>query len=139
MKNALAKAILLSHLVERAKFSISVDATNVAMGAVSQQHIKNNRQSLASFTKTFMGAQMKYSAYNRELLAIYEAVKYFRPSMEVRHFIIYTDHKPIIFTFKQNNEKCSPRQFKHLDFIVQFTNDIQHTPDTNKIRTICCK
>jgi cleavage and polyadenylation specificity factor subunit 1 len=36
-------------------------------------------------------AQQKYSAYDRELLAIYEAIKHFRHMLEARHFIIFTD------------------------------------------------
>ena len=57
MKNALAEAVLLSHPVEGAKLSISVDASDVAMGVVLQQHIKINGQPLAFFTKTFTEAQ----------------------------------------------------------------------------------
>jgi len=71
-------------------------------------------------------AQQKYSAYNRELLAIYEAVKHFRHMLEARHFVIYTDHKPMTYAFSQKRDKCSPRQFNHLDFISQLTTDIRH-------------
>ena len=78
-------------------------------------------------------AQRKYSAYDRELLAIYTAVKRFRHALEGRHFIIYTDHKPLTYAFKQNPDKCSPRQFRHLDYIGQFTTDIRYIkgPDNN--------
>jgi len=46
--------------------------------------------------------------------------------VEARRFVIYTDHKPLTFAFRQKPEKCTPRQFRHLDFIGQFTTDIQH-------------
>ena len=46
--------------------------------------------------------------------------------LEARHFTILTDHKPLTFTFQQKRDKCSPRQFNHLDFISQFTTDICH-------------
>jgi hypothetical protein len=71
-------------------------------------------------------AQQKYSAYDRKLLAIYEAVKHLRHMLEARHFIIFTDHKPITYAFQQKRDKCSPRQFNHLDFIAPFTTDIRH-------------
>ena len=61
-----------------------------------------------------------------ELLAIHEAVKHFRHMLEARHFVIYTDHKPLTYAFSQKLDKCSPRQFNHLDFISQFTTDIRH-------------
>ena len=50
-------------------------------------------------------AQQKYSAYNRELLAIYEAVKHFRHMLEARHFVIFTDHKPLTYAFSQRRDK----------------------------------
>jgi hypothetical protein len=42
------------------------------MGAVLQQHVENAWQPLAFFSKKKLNsAQQKYSAYDRELLAIY--------------------------------------------------------------------
>jgi hypothetical protein len=70
-------------------------------------------------------AQQKYSAYHRELLAIYEAVKYFQHMLKARHFTVLTDHKSLTFAFHQKRDKCSPRQCNHLYFISQFTTDIR--------------
>jgi cleavage and polyadenylation specificity factor subunit 1 len=96
------------------------------MGAVLQQRVDNAWQPLAFFSKKLNPAQQKYSAYDGELLAVYEAVKHFCHMLEARHFIIFTDHKPITYAFQQKRAKCSPRQFNHLDFIAQFTTDIRH-------------
>ncbi|KAL0859981.1 hypothetical protein ABMA27_010296 [Loxostege sticticalis] len=46
--------------------------------------------------------------------------------LEAREFTIYTDHKPLIFAFHTRKSNCSPRQYRHLDFISQFSTDIQH-------------
>jgi hypothetical protein len=56
-----------------------------AMGAVLQQWAKNACQSLAFFSKELNPAQQKYSAYDRELLATYEAVKHFCHMLEACH------------------------------------------------------
>lgn len=133
MKNGLANAALLAHPAAEAPLSVTVDASDHSMGAVLQQHVDNTWQPLAFFTQTFNSAQRKYSAYDRELLAIYAAVKRFRCAVEGRHFAIYTDHKPITFAFQQKLEKCSPRQFRHLDFIGQFTTDIRHISGKDNI------
>jgi cleavage and polyadenylation specificity factor subunit 1 len=53
--------------------------------------------------------------------------------LEARHFIIITDHKPLIFAFKQNRDKCSLHQFNPLDFISQFTTNIRHIPQQDNI------
>jgi hypothetical protein len=65
------------------------------MGAVLQQRVDNVWQPLAFFFKKLISAKQKYSAYDRELLAVYEAVKHFRHMLEARHFTIFTHHKPM--------------------------------------------
>jgi hypothetical protein len=72
------------------------------MGAVLQQRVQNAWQPLAFFSRKLSPSQQKYSAYDRELLAIYQAVKHFRHMLEVRHFIIFTGHKPITFASQLN-------------------------------------
>lgn len=125
-KNALANATLLAHPVPDAKLSIVVDASDFAMGAVFQQFVDNAWQPLSFYTKTLTPAQKKYSAYDFEMLGMFTGVKRFKNQVEGRTFIIYTDHKLLIYAFQQNLEKCSPRQFRHLDYISQFTTDIRH-------------
>jgi cleavage and polyadenylation specificity factor subunit 1 len=46
--------------------------------------------------------------------------------LEARHFTIVTDHKPVTYALQQKRDKCSVRQFNHLDFTTQFTTDIRH-------------
>jgi hypothetical protein len=46
--------------------------------------------------------------------------------LEARHFIIFTDHKPTTYAFRQKRDKFSPRQFNHLNYTPQFTTDIRH-------------
>ncbi|GFX83726.1 transposon Ty3-G Gag-Pol polyprotein [Trichonephila clavipes] len=46
--------------------------------------------------------------------------------LEGRNFVIYTDQKPPIYAFKQNLNKCSPRQLHHLDLISQYSTDKRH-------------
>jgi hypothetical protein len=55
--------------------------------------------------------------------------------LEARHFTILTDRKPLTFTFHQKRDKCSPRQFNHLDFISPFTTDIRHISGQDDIVT----
>lgn len=53
--------------------------------------------------------------------------------VEGRDFTIFTDHKSLTFAFKQKADKCSPRQFRHLEFIGQFTTDIHHISRHNNV------
>ena len=57
---------------------------------------------------------------------MYTAIKRFRHAKEGRNFAIYTDHKAHTYVFNQYLDKCSPRQFRHLDYIAQFTTNIRY-------------
>ena len=96
------------------------DASDTAVGADLQQRIGDAWQPLAFYSHKINPAQQKYSPYYRELLAVYEAIKYFHHMVEGRPFVIFTDHKPLIYAFQQRRDKCSPRQFRHLEFFSDF-------------------
>ena len=67
-----------------------------------------------------------YSTFDRELLAVYLAIKHFRHFLEGREFHVFTDHKPLTFALNIRSNRHSPRQAKQLDYISQFTSNIQH-------------
>ncbi|CAK1599624.1 unnamed protein product [Parnassius mnemosyne] len=125
-KLSLSEAALLAHPATHSKLALVTDASDIALGAVLQRYKDGTWQPLAFFSRKMSSAQQKYSPYDRELLDIYEAIKYFRHMLEARHFIVYTDHKPISFAFRERKGNCSPRQYRHLDYISQFTTDIRH-------------
>ncbi|GBO17180.1 Retrovirus-related Pol polyprotein from transposon gypsy [Araneus ventricosus] len=52
---------------------------------------------------------------------------------EGRDFVVFTDHKPLTFAFKQNHENNSPRQIRHLEFIGQFTSDIRYIAGSSNL------
>ena len=132
-KRILSEASLLAHPDPSAELSIFTDASDVAIGAVLQQRKDKIWQPLAFYSHKLSPSQKKYSPYDRELLAIYEAIKYFRFMVEAREFSIYTDHKPLTFAFAARREKCSPRQFRYLDYISQFTTDIRHISGSENV------
>lgn len=125
-KESLCEAALLAFPDLEARLAVVTDASDMALGAALQQFKEGAWQPLAFFSKKLSPSQKKYSPYDRELLAIYESIKYFRHMLEARHFTVFTDHKPLCYAFDQRKEKCSPRQFRHLDYISQFTTDVQH-------------
>ncbi|CAK1599344.1 unnamed protein product [Parnassius mnemosyne] len=125
-KSSLSDATMLPHPNPHAELSLYTDASVKAIGAVLQQKVKNCWETLAFFSRKLTSAQKKYSPYDRELLAIYESIKYFRFMVEARHFTVYTDHKPITFAFVTKRDNFSPRQHRYLSFISQFTTEIKH-------------
>ena len=79
---------------------------------------------LCFFSRKLTSAQQKYSTFDRELLAIYSAIKHFRFLVEGRVFSVYTDHKPLTTVLFSKSER-SPRQTNQLEYISQFTSDIR--------------
>ena len=126
IKQVIAEATLLVHPKPNAPTSIMADASDRAVGAVLQQHINNSWCPIAYFSRKLRPAETRYSTFDRELLAIYLAIKHFRHFVDGREFFVLTDHKPLTFALSTHSDKYTPRQTRHLDFISQFTADIRH-------------
>ena len=125
-KEALAKATMLVHPGHEAPTSLTVDASDVAVRAVLEQLIDGVWKPLASFSHQLRPPERKYSAFDRELLALYLAVRHFRYFLEARSFIAYTDHKPLTLAFAKVSDPWSPRQQRHIAYISEFTTDVRH-------------
>lgn len=125
-KSDLANSATLAYHGPHQQLLLMTDASNTAMGAVLNVLDEDTVQPLAFFSRKLSPSEQNYSTYDRELLAIYSAIKHFRHSLQGREFAIYTDHKPITFAFTKTSDSVSPRQLRQLDFISQFSTDIRH-------------
>jgi RNase H-like domain found in reverse transcriptase len=78
IKDSLCQATQLAHPSPEAEISLAVDALDWCVGAVLQQRDGGNWRPLAFYSKKLDLAQHKYSAFDRELLAVYLAIRHFR-------------------------------------------------------------
>ena len=132
-KSSLASAVLLHHPNPFSATCLAVDASDVAVGAELAQRDKAGHWCpLAFFSHSLSSAERKYSALDRELLAMYLAVRHFRHHLEGRKFFINTDHKPLTFAFTSGADR-SPRQTRHLSYIAEFTSDVRHIKGTSNV------
>lgn len=90
---------MLAHPAEEVPLILSTDASNFAIGAVLQQECNKQRTPLF-FSRKLTDMQANYSTYDRELLAVYEAIKHFRYMVEGRNLIIHTDQKPLTYALQ---------------------------------------
>jgi cleavage and polyadenylation specificity factor subunit 1 len=104
-KPSLSRAKLLDHPDPSAMLALFTDTSDTAIRAALQQRVCDAWQPLAFYSHKLSPAQQIYSPYDRELLAVYEAIKYFRHIVEGRPFVIFTDHKPLIYAFQQRRDK----------------------------------
>ena len=122
-KASLAQATMLHHPRHDAP---TTDASDHAVGAVLQQLIDGTWLPIAYFSKKLQPAETRYSIFDRELLAVYLAIRHFRHFIEGRDFHVLTDHRPLTYSLQAHHNHHSPRQARHLDFMAQFTTDIRH-------------
>ena len=90
---------------ENAELLLKTDASDTKMGGVLEQRSNDLWEPLGFFSQLFTPAQKKYSTYDRELTAIYEAIRYFYYYLDGAEFKIYTDHKPLVYALQQNSDK----------------------------------
>ena len=102
------------------------DASDVAIGAILQQFLDGKWCPLSYFSRKLSPTEQRYSTFDRELLAVYCAIRHFRHFLEAYEFHVLTDHKPLTYSLKSKPDRHSPRQIRHLDFISQFTCDLRH-------------
>ena len=124
-KSILGDATLLHHPQPEAPTSLTVDASDKGIGATLEQRHGRVWVPLAFFSRKLSEAEKKYSAFDKELLAAYSAIKHFKYFLEGRKFTLYTDHKPLTSALQSTADR-SPRQTRHLSFLAEFTTDIQH-------------
>ena len=110
VKSKLTDLVALKFYNPNAKLQLTTDASDHAMGAVLHQITNDAIEPLEFFSRKMNSAQINYSTFDRELLAIHEAVKHFRNIFEGRQFLILTDHKPLIHLSTLKNP--SPRQLR---------------------------
>src|SRR5690606_298340 len=66
-------------------------------------------------------------------LACYSAVRKFKDLLEGREFILYTDHKPLIYMFTKRHETATPWQLWHIEFLSELNLHIQHVSGAHNV------
>ncbi len=76
---------------------LAIDALDYAIGIEVGQTGKDRKyQPISFFLKKFLGAELNYKIYNKELLAIVRAIK------ENRHYLKEAKHQVIVYSDYQN-------------------------------------
>lgn len=132
-KKDIIEASYLAHPHPEADINLTTDASDTAVGAVVNVLINGEWRPAGFFSKRLNDTQRNYSVYDRELLAIH----HFKYMLEGREFTIFTDHLPLKYAFDKKPDKGSPRQQNQLQFISQFSTDIQHISGEDNVPADC--
>ena len=120
LKHLFTSAPILKHPDSNKPFIVETDASNFAVGAILSQEFDGKLHPVAFLSKSLTKCQRNYQIYDKELLAIKEALEAWRHYLEgARHqFIVYTDHKNL--TFPRKPEMLSQRQIHWYEFLSRF-------------------
>jgi hypothetical protein len=103
LKNALLTPPILQYPNFSKQFILTVDASNLACGAVLSQEQGDIDLPISFASKTFQKGDLNKPTIEKELLAIYWAIKYFRPYIYGTEFLVKSDHKPLVYLFSLKN------------------------------------
>ena len=83
---------------------------------------------LSFFSKKLSLSETRYSAFDRELLAVYATTRHFRHNLEGRKFFLNIDHNPLAYRpiMSSQTDRPSLRQTRHKAYIAEFATDIRY-------------
>ena len=85
----------------------------IAIGALLAQGTIKTNNPVAYFSRALKGAELRYSTYEKEALAIHDAIKHFRQYLYANKFTVITDHKPLLTMLEaENNGRVQKMRLK---------------------------
>lgn len=120
LKISLMNSPVLAYPNFEEPFTLTTDGSNFAIGSVLSQ----KGHPVGYFSRTLNPAERKYSTIERELLAIVDSCKHFRPYLWGRQFTIECDHRPLQWLFALKDP--SSRLYRWRVKLEEFDFDIKY-------------
>ncbi len=96
LKQVLTHASILTHWVPDQQLVVETDASNYTIAAILSIYLEDSKiQSIAFLSLSLHNAKLNYDTHDKDLLAIFEAFKYWHHYLEgsTDSIDIITDHK----------------------------------------------
>ena len=129
LKTAFTTAPVLAHFCPDRPSTIETDASDFAIAAViSQPDADGVLHPIAFHSRKLTAAELNYEIYDKEMLAIIEAVKEWRAYLEgaVHPFVVYTDHRNL--EYFTTTKVLSRRQARWAELLANYNFRIVHRP-----------
>ena len=127
LKAAMATAPVLRLPDFERQFVVTTDASDVAIGAILEQDFGSGLQPIAFSSRKLNPTEIRYSAYERELLGIVWAIGQWKHYFQGPYpIIIQTDHAPLRQFPSQTS--VNSRVWRWLAVLQGYNVDIRHIP-----------
>ena len=127
LKAAMATAPVLRLPDFERQFVVTTDASDVAIGAILEQDFGSGLQPIAFSSRKLNPTEIRYSAYERELLGIVWAIGQWKHYFQGPHpIVIQTDHAPLRHLPSQTS--VNSRVWRWLAVLQGYNVDIRHIP-----------
>lgn len=110
-----------------AEFEITVDASQLGVGAVLSQ----NDKPISFASKAFSRAERNKSTIEQELIAIHWAITHFKCYIYGTQFRVRTDHRPLVYLFNLKDPSSKLTRLR-LD-LEEYTFSIEHIPGKTNV------
>ena len=97
IRNAISRCPLLHFLDEISPIELFTDASDYGIGGVLFQVVNSVKNPISFVCKSLSATQVEWSTIQKEPYAIYYCCKQLDSLQRDRKFMIYTDHKNLIF------------------------------------------
>lgn len=134
LKTLLVTAPVLANPDFTRTFVIETDSSDLAIGAVLTQNIDGERRPIAYFSKKLSSTQRRYSATERECLAVLLSIENFKHFVEGSQFVVQTDAMSLTFLRNMSIESKSPRiarwalKLSKYDLLLQYRKGSENIP-----------
>jgi hypothetical protein len=128
LKDAICQAPVLALPEEGGEYVLHSDTSKYAVGAVlSQKRQDGETRVIAFWSNMLKSSETRYPTYDRELLAIRDAVvNWYYYLHSDRNFTVHTVHVSLRHILTQ--PRLTARQMENIAMLQNYTNDIQYIP-----------
>ena len=101
-----------------------VDASKISIGSALFQEQSAELRPISYISKLLSKTELRYSAYDKEILGLVRGVLAHQQYLVGRKFIIYTDCRNIVYLYRMKN--CCPRLLRLLECLSSYDFTIEH-------------
>jgi hypothetical protein len=124
---ALTTTPVLAYPNESGTFILDADASDGGIGAVLSQMQGGLERVISYASRKLTKSERRYCVTRKELLAVYNFIKYFRHYLFGRHFIVRTDHKALLWMLNWRKPNTSQYCLWKAELEL-YDLEIQHRP-----------